>query len=170
MPGGALTAAMEEAYAANDHSETIYETLEMDHVTFAEPVRIVTGVDEDMEFRIERNGALVPFKACAVNAILPGVTENGPTQAKVTIDNVASLLLPILNDAVQGDSTVKVTYRAYTSKDLSGPGEVIDGLELWEVDLDVMSATGTLKLREIELEAFPKATYDQTFYPGLMDP
>jgi hypothetical protein len=107
--------------------------------------------------------------ACQVSITLPGVGQDGPTPAKVSIDNVSNLLLPYLRDAVQANSPISVVYRAYTSADMTQPGDVVDGLELWDVDLTAVSAEGTLKFRELELQAFPLSTYDQSYYPALQD-
>lgn len=164
-----LTSAMAEAYASAKADAEIFETVELDHVTFAEPVRVVTGVEEDMMLPVNPGGPPVLFRACQVSVTLPGVTEDGPTPAKLRLDNVSALLLPYLREAVRSDQPVTATYRAYTSEDLAQPGDVYDDLELWEVDLDPLSATGTLRFRELELQAFPLATYSQALYPALQN-
>lgn len=164
-----LTDAMTEAYAANASSDRVYETMELNHITFDQPIRVVTGVDSDMVFPIIPNGPGVTFIACALTLVLPGMTEDGPTQAQVTLDNVSAMLNDPLNAAVASDQPVYAIYRAYTTADLTQPGDIIGGLELWNVDLDASSATGTLRFRELELQAFPLATYDQDYYPAIQD-
>jgi hypothetical protein len=86
----------------------------------------------------------------------------------VRIDHVSRLLRPYLTDAVQAGAPIAVTYRAYLAGEAQ-PGEVIDGMELWSVSLTATAAEGTLKFRELELQAFPLAIYDQTYYPALQD-
>lgn len=162
-----LTAAMQEAYAANPGGEIVIETLELDHVTFEAPVRIAANVDEDVALPLTSGGPDVAFKALAVSVTLPGVSEDGPTPMRIRIDNVSGYLLPYLRAAIQSTAPIGVIYRAYTSIDLSAPGDVIDGLQLRSVDLTATSAEGAVGFREIEMEAFPRRTYDQTFYPAL---
>ncbi len=160
-----MTDTMAEAYAAWKPDVDIVETLEMDHPAFAEPVRIVTGVSDDLTLYVPGIGDTL-FRACAVDITLPGETEDGPTQAKVRVDNVSGMLRGYLKDAVQAGEAIKVTYRSYILGEVQ-PGEVIDGMELWSVSLSATSAEGTLKFRELELQAFPLATYDQQYYPAL---
>ena len=57
-------------------------------------------------------------------------------------------------------------YRVYHSKDLSNP-ETYDGLNLGNVSLTALSATGDLYYQEVELKAFPGKTYELLLYPAL---
>lgn len=164
-----LTQAMTEAYAANNATYRIYETVEIDHSTFDQPIRVVTGAEEDMMFPITAGGTPVLFQAVAISVTLPGSTEDGPTTAKLTISNVSSMLNDPLNAAVMSDEPIIAVYRAYTTQDLTQPGDIVGGLELWEVDLAAGSATGTLRFKELELQAFPLPTYDEQYYPAVQD-
>lgn len=162
-----MSNAMEEAYAAVKADDEIYETIEMGHPSFAEPVRIVTGVYDDKTFFVPGVGNKL-FQACSVDFTLPGENEDGPTQASVTIDGVSGMLRGYLKDAVQAGEAIMVTFRSYLGSEVN-PGDVIDDLELWAVTLTATSANGTLKFREMELQTFPLATYDTQYYPALQN-
>lgn len=162
-----LTEAMEEAYAANPAGEVVIETIELDHATFDDPVRIATGVEEDIDLPLTLGGDPVTFKALQISVILPGVTADGPTPMRLRVDNVSSFLLPYLRSAIQSTTPITLTYRAYTTTDLTQPGDVISGLELRDVSLSATSAESTVGFREIELQAFPLSTYSQDDYPAL---
>lgn len=161
------TDVIKEAYA-RARPDTVYETIELDHPSFAEPLRIITGWDEGMILPIG-GGQFGTFQACQVGVTLPGVDKDGPTPAKITIDNVSDKIRPYLQDAILSSLPITLTYRAYASSDMTQPGDVIGDLELWDVDLTATSAEGTLKYKELELQAFPLATYDTTYYPALQD-
>jgi hypothetical protein len=166
----ALTDAMIEAYAYTKTNVRIYETIELNHATFSSPIYLISGVEDDMTLpTAEGGGSSKLFKASAVNVILPGSSEDGPTPARITLDNVSGLLIEPLNGAMASDQPITVVYRAYSSEDLTKPGDIIGGLELWDVTVDVATATGTLRYRELELQAFPLATYDETYYPAIQD-
>jgi len=162
-----LSEALVEAYANAPADEIVIETLEIDHPTFDAPIRIATGIEEDIDLPLAENGQEVTHKALQVIVIPPGVTEDGPTPMRVRIDNISLFLLPHLRDALQGTAPLSVVYRAYTTSDLSKPGEVIGGLQLRSVTMTAAWVEGTVGFREIERQAFPLRTYDEEFYPTL---
>jgi len=164
-----LTAAMAEAYAANPAGVSVIETIELNHVAFAEPVRIATGVQADISLPLTLGGTVALFRALQISVTLPGVSEDGPTPMRLRIDNVSSLLLPYIRDAVQSTEPIALIYRAYASDDLTQPGDVVSAMELRDVSLSAVSAEATVALKEIELQAFPLATYDEELYPALQD-
>lgn len=162
-----LTEAIKLAYAANPAGETIIETIELDHVTFAAPIRVACNVHEDIDLPPADGEPAVTFTALGVDVTLTGVDDDGPTEMRVRMDLVQELLLPYLEDAVAATAPFEVTYRAYTSLDLSKPGDVISGLQLKMATLTATSAEATVTYPEIETQAFPLRTYDATSYPAL---
>lgn len=163
-----LSDAIKEAYADPSVDDVIIDTLELDHPTFATPVRIVANVENDMTLALENGRGNVLFQACGVSIQLQGFDDDGPTQGQLRIDNVSNLLVPYLKDAVKAGSPLTVVYRGYTSSDLSGPGEVRGGLLLSRVSLNPTSATGTLEpASKADRQAFPRLTYALGKYPAL---
>lgn len=163
-----LTAAIEEAYAANPAGEVVFETLELDHITFVAPIRVVVNHTDDLDLPLTLGGTPVTFTACGAAVTRPGIDDDGPTPMRIRIDNVSQLLQPYLRDAIAATNPITVTYRAYSSTDLTQPGEVIGGLEIRDVSLTATAAEGSVSFRQIELQAFPLRTYDQEYYPALM--
>lgn len=157
---------MQEAYAAVDHDGVIYDTLEIDHPAFDAPIYVIAGVEADITLPLE-TGSSVSFIATAFEFSPPGTSDSGPTPAKVKIDNVAGLMAPYFDQAVLSGAPISVTYRSYTTKDLSGPGDVVGGLTLRQATLSPTSAEGELRFEEIDLQAFPRRTYDQDKYPSV---
>lgn len=162
-----LTEAMEEAYAANPAGDVIIETIELNHITFDEPVRVANGIEEDIELPTELDGDPVLFRALPVSVVLPGVTEDGPTGMKLRINDPNGELVQYLDAAVLSTDPIEITYRVYTTGDLTQPGDVITGLFLFDVDHDAQAAEGQVGFKEIELQAFPLATFNATDYPAL---
>ena len=165
-----MSAAIEEAYASNTGAEVPIETIELDHVTFSTPAYFVTNVPDDMSLPLVLGGDPVVFKALPFTAILPGMTETGPTPMKLRVKDLDGVLTPYLNLAVQATEAIQLTYRVYSSEDLTQPGDVIEGLTLNDVDQDGTGAEGTVGFKEIELQAFPLASYDEQYYPNLQNP
>lgn len=157
-----LTDAMKEAYADPDVEDNIVETLELDHVAFAEPIRIVPNAEADIII----GGFLHTALAMAVT--ISGFDDDGPTTGQVQIDNISSKLVPYLQDAVQAGTPISVTYRAYVARDLTTPGEVRGGMLLSRVSLTATTASGTLEASsKHDRQAFPRLVYSLDKYKAL---
>lgn len=166
-----LSAALEECYANVDRDGDEWVTIEIDHVTLPAPLRFVQGVPvkdvfETLSFPLTPGGTPVPFTVAGFGVVRPSQEEGGPGRGRIRVDNVSRHLQPVLRAATQSDQPITVTYRVYHSKDQSNP-EIYDGLNLGNVALAALSATGDLYYREIALKAFPAKTYELDLYPAL---
>lgn len=162
-----LSDAIKEAYADPEVTDDIIETLELDHPTFDTPVRIVANTATDQVLQLE-SGATATFVACPVAIQLDGFDDDGPTSAQVRIDNVSGLLHPYLKDAIQAGHPLTVVYRAWTTAEMSRPGEVRGGLVLSRVSLSPTTAMGTLEpASKADRQAFPRMTYSLADYQAL---
>jgi len=162
-----LTEAMREAYASPEYDEVIIDTLHLDHASFERPIYIACNVPENIPLPIEENGPLYEFVAMGIRVTPPSFDDDGMSSAQVQIDNVSGLLEGHTRAAVQGGTPIAVTYRAYTSSDLTRPGELYSGLLLKRVSLTATMATGTLEMPEHETQAFPRLIYSLADYPAL---
>lgn len=180
----ALSAAVQEAYASGDALGVVLLAAEITHPTFAVPIRVVAGVDGPTGVAPEDRVVLLPTAVsgiavahipCAFEFTPPGADQDGPTDAKVRIDNVSDLLEEHLRGAVGYDAPVLITFRTYivTPGELdqvTGPDDEIDGLELRVVTLNAESAEGTLQYpdgRQVSVPTGPNAFFTRDEYPGL---
>ncbi|RAI44700.1 DUF1833 family protein [Rhodoplanes roseus] len=162
-----LTDAIAEAYAAVPAGEVCHETLELDHVTLAEPIRVLCNGQDDIDLPLVLGGTPVTFTALGVSVIPPGVDDDGPTPMRVRLDLAADLLMGPLLAATAATEPFAVTWRVYTSADLTQPGEVISGLQLRVATLTATAAEATVSLPQVETQAFTLRTYDRESYPAL---
>lgn len=166
----ALSTALEEAYAAVDVSGDIYDTLEFNHPTLGAPLRFVKGVRIPGEY--ETLSLPVPGNPAAEFTVVdfgfqrPGQDEGGTSKARIRVDNVSRVLQQALRDAISSDEAFSVTYRCYSTNDLNHPEE-FTGLRMSSVSVNALSAEGDLYYEEVELQGFPKRTYDLEKYPAL---
>lgn len=166
-----ISSELEEAYANVDQDGDVWVTIQIDHVTLPDPLRFVQGtpvkdVFETKSFPLSPGGTPVPFTVADFGFVRPSQEEGGPGRGRIKVDNVSRHLQPVLRAATQSDQPIKVVYRVYHSKDLSNP-ETYDGLNLGNVSLTALSATGDLYYQEVELKAFPGKTYELLLYPAL---
>lgn len=166
-----LSQAQREAYASADRAAPILWAVIINHPTFIEPIRVVAREDggelEDVHLGTGVVGPPSPFKACAFQAVPPGVSDDGPTEAQLAVDNVSGLLTEHLELTLDSNLPIEVTFLAYRMDDLTMPGEVIEGFKLRNVALNATSARGTLFLEDLATQAFPRRTYGMEDFPGL---
>lgn len=172
-----LTALMEEAYAAAPADVGLIHMLSLHHATFEDgPIHVCMGVEADITVTLE-TGATVTMTADPAsdsqNRVLafdftpPGYSDDGPTSARLGLDNVSGKLMPHLKAAVGAGTAIAVIYRAYREDDLSEPGEVIEGMRLKSVELSPTRAEGDLTFEDTSTQAFPRVTYGIDEYPAL---
>ncbi len=165
-----ISAALAEAYAANDVSADLLFTIELNHITIEAPLRFVQGrhvkgVYESVTLPVPGDPAAV-FTVVDFSCQLPGQEEGGTTQARLRVDNVSRYLHEALRAAVSADQPYDLIYREYSTKDPNHP-EIYTGLRLGKVKVSALSATGDLSYEEIEMRNFPTRTYDLVTYPAL---
>ncbi|WP_089177249.1 DUF1833 family protein [Bosea sp. AS-1] len=166
----ALSQALEEAYAAVDVSGDLYDTIEINHPTLEAPLRFVKGVRIPGEY--ETLDLPVPGNPTATFTVVdfsfqrPGFDEGGSSKARIRVDNVSRILQQALRDAISSDQPFSVTYRCYSTNDLNHPDEY-NGLKMGSVTVNALSAEGDLYYEQVEMQAFPKRTYDLDTYPAL---
>lgn len=177
-----VSLALQEAYASGDEEGIVLTTAEIDHASFDAPIRIVSGVDgaagdEDdlIPLPLVAGGQPIGHKPCAFGLTRPGHDEDGPTDARVRIDNVSALLQEPLKLALGYNLPIHVTFRQYRVLPgqlgaVHGPDEVIEGLLLSRVVLQPDTAEGTLSWpdgRSQNVPTGPNAFFDRSEYPGL---
>lgn len=166
-------AAWEEAVASVRPDLIVYATLELWHPSFSVPVRAVTGVYSNMNFTLEggapRNGGQsVTFSAIPFRADWPEVSERTPPQIKVTIDNVARELAPVLEGALAYRGDLQALYREYRSDQLTAPCYGPITLVVKKVTVTGASVIGVAQIVNLANRKFPYKTYTLTEFPSLL--
>lgn len=162
-----ITAALEEAYATAPIGEVVHYTVQIDHASLAEPIRAVRAV-EDMTLPLVLGGTPVLFTAVPFTIIPGSEGPDGPKAWRLSIGN-PSYMIPYLREAAGSTAPFEVTFRAYTTTDLTQPGDVVDGLILRQADLTVTDVEATIDTPQIDDQAFPLETYSAELYPTLQN-
>lgn len=164
-----------EALAACSPTQRTYYTLELQHSTFAEPVRVVSEVGDDMQFGIEagavhNGGEMRTFIACPFRADPPEQREGLPPQCKVSIDNVTRELWPKIKAAMGVREYLKVLYREYVDSDLTEPAYGPVEFVLREVSMTGTTLTGTAVVNNLLNKRFPRKdkNYNYVDFPSLL--
>jgi len=174
MPDSAMSAALREAYAYADESDPIYYTLELRHVAFTEPVRVVLD-HVDLRAALEATapenpGEEVTWTAFACRFDRPAVDDRGRPSITIEVDNVSRTLLPQIQAASASSSPVQITVREYLASDLSGPqNDPPLTMVATSCRADVFTVTMTAVLAGPNADQpFPSWLYTIREFPGLV--
>ena len=163
MPDTTLSQAIQEAYAAAPTDEIVYHTLEFNHPLFPGPVRVVQGFDEITAGTPPEVWQAVPF-----DLKLPTLTNTGPPQLSITLDNVSRDLMRAIDVATESGEQVTVTYRAFLKSNLgqaqNNPPMV---LSIVTINATPTTITATASLSNFTNKRWPRLIYRDEDYPGL---
>ena len=175
-----LTEAIQEAYASSSTDEVILHTLELNHPSFSEPVRVVRDFGELLEAATEyggldiyghtlglEDGSTARFVGMMFDFELPEQEQNKVPELSITLDNVTREVTRYLDSAVLTDSPITVKYREYL---LSSPNTIqytLDGLTVRKVKCNNARVMMTALFTNLHNKAFPSKVYRPSEYPGL---
>ena len=170
--------AIKEAYASVPE-ETVLDCIELRHSTFDTPIRVVAAVPpgEDDSTGItltHESDAPVDASTAVLYLAMPfGIThpnheEGRIPQLKLWIDNASGQLDAPLELAVLERESIQITYRQYLASDLTTTQYRITGLELRDVEVGDVRATGALAMADYNDRLFPSRLYYPEDFPGLV--
>jgi hypothetical protein len=161
-----VTPALQRLYASAPDGAVIYETLELRHPRFTQAYYL-TNAALPFSAQLE-TGAQVDFMALPFTAQLPGANSGGTQDLTLVLDNVDRLIVDELERAAGDPRTrIAVTYRAFASTDLSGPGADPIALSLSDVTATDTQVQGTASRTDVLNRRYPSVLYEIGMYPGL---
>ena len=105
MTDTSLKDAIKEAYASAPSGEIILFTIEMNHPSFTQPLRVVRDnvkLEAYLEDSAPKNpGEKVTFLPYAFDLALPEMDEYGKPEITITIDNVGRDIMNYIEAAVR---------------------------------------------------------------------
>ncbi len=169
-----LTARLRQRYAVAE-GDAPWVTVELYHPTFDDgAVRFVTGRDYSdplmatLEADAPRDASTeVEFTPMAFDMIPPGMDGNGPTPARVRMDNVSGEILRLMRETITTNTPVEVIYREFDPDDLTEPGGYVRDLFLKNVSITGTTASAEIGRREVQVQAVSREVYDRARFPAL---
>ena len=178
MSDNTLSEALKEAYASAPCNVTIFHTLELRHPAFVDEqgkttaIRVVRDninhkcfLEEDAPLDA---GKEVEFVAMGFDLGLPPVETIPVPEITVSLDNVSTEIIKYLDQAIETQEMIEMTYRPYLSNDLSGPQmNPPITLVITDITADISKITATARMMDIGNKSFPAENYTVKKYPGL---
>lgn len=178
MTDATLSEALKEAYASAPSDVTILHTLELRHPSFFDDdgnrtaIRIVRD-NVNHICTLEDSAPLdacraVEFIAFAFDLQLPPVETVPVPEITLTLDNVSTEIIQYLDNAIETQDMIEMTYRPYLSDDKSCPQmNPPITLVITDIQVDVLRITATARMMDIGNKSFPAENYTVKKYPGL---
>jgi hypothetical protein len=136
-----LQQAIKEAYASAPQDVIALHSLEVNHFTFTEPVRVIrwsSGSPEPERFlcKLEDDatynpGEEVEFIGAPFELLLPEKDTESPGQFTVRVDNIGDILDEYLENAAMSGGKITAVYREFIKgEEKEGPALVWPGITL----------------------------------------
>ncbi|MDD4519399.1 MAG: DUF1833 family protein [Alphaproteobacteria bacterium] len=178
MTDSTLSEALKEAYASAPSDVILLHTLELRHPSFVDSegnptaIRVVRdNVNHTctLEDTAPLNaGEAVEFIAMAFDLGLPPVEAIPVPEITLTLDNVSTEIIKYLDQAVETQDMIEMTYRPYLSDDLTCPQmNPPITLVITDIKADITKITATARMMDIGNKSFPAENYTVKKYPGL---
>ena len=178
MTDATLSEALKEAYASAPSDVTILHTLELRHPSFFDDDGNRTAI------RVVRDninhictledtapldaGKTVEFIAMAFDLQLPPVETVPVPEITLSLDNVSTEIIQYLDNAIETQDMIEMTYRPYLSDDTSCPQmNPPITLVITDIQVDVLKIMATARMMDIGNKSFPAENYTISKYPGL---
>ena len=164
MTDNTLSEALKEAYASTPSNITILHTLELRHPAFKDEkgnstaIRVVRD-NVNHICKLEDNAPLLE---------LPPVENIPVPEISLSLDNVSTEIMRYLDQAIETQDMIEMTYRPYLSNDLSCPQmDPPITLVITEITADISKISATARMMDIGNKSFPAENYTVKKYPGL---
>ncbi|MNU38976.1 hypothetical protein D3C71_276600 [compost metagenome] len=159
-----MSTLIERVYASAG-PECIIDTIELTCDAWAESIYIVKGFD-DMTLGLD-GSVFKTFMAAPIAIALPKKNNQGSQSLNFAIDNVTGEAQRLIDQAIESEKRIRLTFRRYLDSDLTQPSEnpfyatVLGG-----------NVTGTTVQIEAGFQdilnmAWPRKLYTTEFAPGL---
>ena len=106
-----MTPAEQEAYANADDTRVTLYTLELDHPSFTQPLRIVSDNSPLTADTEEEEGVL--FTPFYFSLKRPPINEEPDPTLSITVDNVSGFMTPYLDTASRSGESITLIFRPY---------------------------------------------------------
>jgi hypothetical protein len=155
---------LETLYASGGPDVRII-TLELTSDAWAEPILICNGFED--QTCVTEDARILTFIAAGIDVALPKKNNTGGQTLTFAIDNITGEAQRLIDDALEAEERVIMTYRTYVSSDKSAPAEA---------PFRFVVRAGQMQGTAVQVQAgffdaintrFPRKLYDMNFAPAL---
>lgn len=163
-----LSEAIKEAYASADVRVVAYDTLEIAHPSFTQPIYVVRDW-QDLVATLEDGVTEVTFVRFKFDLTRPEVSPDGVPQCRIDMDNVTREIMANLMLTRNSTEMIAVRYRQYIDTDLSRPqNDPPLRAVLTNIKADLWRVRGVAGFGDYNNKRFPTDDFTAERFPGLV--
>lgn len=154
---------LEQVYASG--GDVIIPTLELSCDAWSEPILITHGFSDQTV--TDENGRTLTFIAAGVDISLPKKTNTGAQNLNFAIDNITGEAQRKIDDALQAQARVMLTYREFLASDKSTPAQTPYRFVVRSGQMVGTSVQVSAGFLDAINTAWPRDLYTTLFAPGI---
>ena len=154
---------LEQVYASG--GDVIIPTLELTSVAWTEPVLICAGFEDQV--CVTEDARTLTFIASGIDIALPAKTNQGSQTLTFAIDNVTGEAQRKIDQALEAEQEVMMTFRTYLASDLSAPAEAPYRFVVRAGRMQGSTITIQAGFFDAINTRFPRDLYTANFAPGI---
>lgn len=155
-----LSDAIKEAYEYAPTDQIYYDTLEIDHTEFAQPLRIVNSYTE----LTTNDGTFVPVQ---FSCKLPETAGSTRGQMIITVNGLPNSLRAAIRNSTSSTSPATIKYRQYLDGELDADAELPVTLSVASIQETFNGIEITALFPDLIGAYFPRYLMTTTNLPGL---
>lgn len=156
---------LNEYYSSGNSEQVLLQTLEIASAGWSEPILLCQGFENQV--CVTEDGRVLEFLASAMDVALPKSDGSARQELQFGLDNVSRAAQTLLSQAIDVQSEVVLTRRAYLWPNLSAPAEPATVMTVLGAAFDSTAAQVKAGILDLLNTAWPRLTYTLENYPGL---
>ena len=154
---------LEQVYASG--GDVIIPTLELTSAAWAEPVLICAGFEDQV--CVTEDARTLTFIASGIDVSLPKKTNSGAQNLNFAIINITGEAQRKIDEALESEARVMLTYRTFLASDKSAPAEAPYRFVVRSGQMRGTSVQITAGFFDAINTAWPRDLYTLKFAPGV---
>lgn len=156
---------LNEYYCSGNSEQVLLQTLEITASAWAAPILLCQGFED--QTAVTEDGRTLTFIASGMDVALPKSEGSARQELQFGLDNVSRAAQSLLTQAIDAQSEVTLTRRAYLWPDLSAPAEPPSIMTVLGATFDATAAQVKAGLLDLLNTAWPRLTYTLDRAPGI---
>ena len=154
---------LETVYASG--GDIIINTIELACPAWADSIFICNGFENHT--CIDENGREITFTAAGISVALPKKNNTGAQSLTFAIDNITGEAQQLIDEALEAEERVILTFRAFLASDKSVPADTPYRMTVLSGDMQGTVVQVQAGFFDLLNTAWPRDKYTAAFAPGL---